>query len=61
MDVVGVERSFWGSDFSRLPETCSYRQSVTMFTEGLDFLKGRDLEMVMGKGLAAFMGWPGST
>ncbi len=54
----GVKRSFWGSDFSRLPETCSYRQAVTMFTEDLDFLKGQDLEWVMGRGLATLLGWP---
>jgi len=60
IEAFGVERSFWGSDFSRLPETCSYRQSVTMFTEELDFLKGHDLEMVMGGSVAQFFGWPAS-
>jgi L-fuconolactonase len=58
IEAFGLERSFWGSDFSRLPDTCSYRQSVTMFTEELDFLKGQDLEMVMGKSLSKFFGWP---
>ena len=58
IEAFGPERSFWGSDFSRLPDTCSYRQSVTMFTEELDFLKGQDLEMVMGKSLSKFFGWP---
>lgn len=54
----GVQRSFWGSDFSRLPENCTYRQAVTMFTEELAFLKGQDLEWVMGRGLATLLGWP---
>lgn len=54
----GVKRCFWGSDFSRLPESCSYRQAVTMFTEELDALKGEDLEWVMGRGLATLLGWP---
>jgi hypothetical protein len=41
-----------------LPETSTYRQAVTMFTEELDFLHGPDLEMVMGKSIAKFFGWP---
>jgi predicted TIM-barrel fold metal-dependent hydrolase len=58
IEGFGAERCYWGSDFSRLPETSSYRQSVTMFTEELDFLQGHDLEMVMGKSIAKFFGWP---
>jgi hypothetical protein len=30
---------------------CSYRQYVTMFTEEMLWLKGRDLKMVMGGAL----------
>ena len=58
VEAFGVERCFWGTDFSRLPETCTYRQAVTMFTQELDFLRGDDLEMVMGKSIARFFGWP---
>ena len=58
IDAFGVERSLWGTDFSRLPDTCTYRQAVTMFTQELDFLRGDDLEMVMGKSIARFFGWP---
>jgi hypothetical protein len=36
---------------------CSYRQCVTMFTEELPWLKGQDLEKVMGLGLAKWIGW----
>lgn len=61
VEAFGVERSYWGSDFSRLPDSSTYRQSVTMFTEELDFLRGHDLEMVMGKSIAKFFGWPAST
>ncbi|MEO3387928.1 amidohydrolase family protein [Mesorhizobium sp. CAU 1741] len=58
IEGFGVERCFWGTDFSRLPAGCSYRQAVTMFTEELDFLSGKDLEQVMGKSLSQFLGWP---
>jgi predicted TIM-barrel fold metal-dependent hydrolase len=58
IEGFGVERCHWGSDFSRLPESCTYRQAVTMFTEELPFLKGRDLEEVMGKSIARRLGWP---
>src|SRR5437773_1710147 len=44
-EAFGPERSFWGTDITRMP--CSYRQCVTMFTEELPWLKGRDLERVI--------------
>ena len=55
-DAFGPERMFWGTDWTRLP--CSYRQAVTMFTEELPWLKGADLEGVMGRGLSGWLGWP---
>jgi len=55
-DGFGPKRMFWGSDLSRL--NCPYRQCVTMFTEELPWLKGEDLEWVMGRGLSEWIGWP---
>ena len=57
IDGFGVRRSFWGSDFSRLPARCSYREAVTMFTEELDFLSAGELEWVMGRGVLSCLGW----
>jgi L-fuconolactonase len=57
IDGFGVRRCFWGSDFSRLPANCSYRQAVTMFTEELDFLSTSDLEWIMGRGALDYLGW----
>ena len=54
-DAFGPKRMFWGSDISRLP--CTYRQCVTLFTEELPWLKGQDLEKVMGRSLAKWIGW----
>ena len=54
-DAFGPERCFWGTDLSRMP--CSYRQCVTMFTEELPWLKGDDLERVMGTALCDWIGW----
>ena len=48
-------RMFWGTDISKMP--CSWRQCVTMFTEELPWLKGRDLDLVMGEALCAWWGW----
>ncbi len=53
----GPKRSFWGSDFSRLPHGVSYRQAITMFTEEFDFLSGEDLALVMGKAALECLGW----
>jgi predicted TIM-barrel fold metal-dependent hydrolase len=52
IEAFGPERCFWGTDITRMP--CTYRQCVTMFTEEMPWLKGRDLEQVMG---AAFVKW----
>ena len=54
-DAYGPHRFFWGTDITRMP--CSYRQCVTMFTEELAWLKGRDLELVMGQGVKDWLGW----
>ena len=54
-DVFGPQRMFWGSDLSRLP--CSYREGVTMFTEEMPWLQARDLELIMGRALCAWLDW----
>jgi predicted TIM-barrel fold metal-dependent hydrolase len=54
-DAFGPKRTFWGSDLSRLH--CPYRECVTMFTEEMPWLKGADLEWVMGRGLGEWIGW----
>jgi hypothetical protein len=46
-DAFGPERMFWGTDITRM--LCSWWQCVTLFTEELRWLKGRDLELVMGE------------
>ena len=55
VETFGPERSFWGTDITRMP--CSWRQCVTMFTEEMPWLKGRDLELVMGRALCDWIGW----
>src|SRR5262245_2681147 len=54
-EAYGPKRMFWGTDITRMP--CTYRQCVTMFTEELPWLKGRDLELVMGRALCDWIGW----
>src|SRR5487761_2117960 len=54
-DAFGPDRFFWGTDITRMP--CSYRQCVTLFTEELPFLAGRDLERVMGEGMRDWIDW----
>ena len=50
--AFGPKRAFWGSDITRVPASCSYRQTVTHVTEELDFLSANDLEWIMERGLA---------
>ena len=58
IEAFGPRRAFWGSDITRVPATCSYRQTVTHFTEELDFLSRDDLDWIMGRGLAECLRWP---
>jgi len=55
VDAFGSHRCFWGTDITRMP--CSYRQCVTMFTEELPWLQGRDKELVMGDAICDWLGW----
>jgi predicted TIM-barrel fold metal-dependent hydrolase len=55
VEAFGPDRCFWGTDITRMP--CTYRQCVTMFTEELPWLKGRDLERVMGGAFVDWLGW----
>jgi predicted TIM-barrel fold metal-dependent hydrolase len=54
-DAFGPQRMFWGTDITRMP--CSWKQCVTMFTEELPWLTGRDQELVMGRAVCAWIGW----
>ena len=54
-EAFGPRRMFWGSDMSRLP--CTYRESVTMFTEEMPWLSQEDLSWIMGNGVRAWLGW----
>jgi predicted TIM-barrel fold metal-dependent hydrolase len=55
VETFGPQRSFWGTDITRMP--CSWKQCVTMFTEEMPWLKGRDLELVMGRAACDWIGW----
>jgi predicted TIM-barrel fold metal-dependent hydrolase len=55
VEAFGPDRCFWGTDITRMP--CSYRQCVTMFAEEMSWLKGRDLERVMGGAFVDWLGW----
>ena len=54
-DAFGPERMFWGTDITKMP--CSWRQCITMFTEELPWLSGRDLALVMGEAVCRWWGW----
>jgi len=54
-DAYGPDRFFWGTDITRMP--CTYRQCVTLFTEELPWLHGRDLKRVMGEAICDWLNW----
>ncbi|MBB4956079.1 putative TIM-barrel fold metal-dependent hydrolase [Agrobacterium vitis] len=55
-EAFGPRRLFWGSDITRL--RCSWRDSMTMFTEKLDWLKDADRDLVMGGAITEWLDWP---
>ena len=55
-DAFGPRRTFWGTDLTRMP--CTYRECIDLFTDELGWLKGEDLEWVMGRGVCEWLGWP---
>src|SRR5690606_24011528 len=54
-DAFGPERLFWGTDLTKI--TCTYRQSVQMFTEEIDFFSAADLDLIMGRALCEWHNW----
>jgi len=54
-EAFGPRRVFWGTDITRLAP--SWRQCITLFTEELPWLKGDDLELVMGRAVCDWVGW----
>jgi predicted TIM-barrel fold metal-dependent hydrolase len=56
-DAFGPQRLFWGSDVTRL-KSVTYRQSVTMFTEALPWLSESDKQLIMGRAISTWIGWP---
>jgi L-fuconolactonase len=57
IEAFGPQRSIWGTDLTRFIQKCSYRDSVSMFTEHMDFLSESDKEWVMGRTVATCLGW----
>jgi len=53
--AFGPRRMFWGTDLTRMP--CTYYECIHMFTEHLPWLRGDDLEWVMGRALCEWLEW----
>lgn len=56
VDAFGPRRTFWGTDLTRMP--CTYYECIALFTEHQPWLRGEDLEWVMGRGVCEWLGWP---
>jgi len=54
-DAFGPDRMFWGTDITKMKPL--WHQCVTMFTEELPWLRGRDLDLVMGEAICRWWGW----
>ena len=57
VDAFSPQRTFWGSDVTRLP--CTYDEVRRLFVDELDFLSDEDLDWVMGRGVSQWLGWEG--
>ena len=54
-DAFGPERIFWASDLSRM--SGSYREVVTLFTEGTPWLSDEDKRLIMGEAVCRWLRW----
>ncbi len=54
-DAFGPRRMFWGTDITRMP--CSWKECVTAFSEHQPWLPEADKPWIMGRGIAAWLGW----
>jgi predicted TIM-barrel fold metal-dependent hydrolase len=54
-EAFGPKRMFWGTDLTRM--ACTYYECIHMFTDHLPWLRGEDLDWVMGKGVCEWLGW----
>jgi hypothetical protein len=54
-DAYGPQRPFWSTDITRMP--CRSWWCITLFTEKLAWLKGRDFEQVMGRAVGDWFRW----
>lgn len=59
IEEFGAERIFWGSDLSRLP--CAYSELVDTFMSHLPHVSDRDLALIMGDALVAWLDWKAPT
>jgi L-fuconolactonase len=55
LDAFGPERTFFGSDLTRLP--CTYRELIAFFDDALADLTPSDKALVMGEAAARWYGW----
>ncbi|MBS0242420.1 MAG: amidohydrolase, partial [Proteobacteria bacterium] len=53
-DAFGPSRMFWGTDITRMP--CTWKECVTGFIDEQAWMPKADLELVMGRGIAAWLG-----
>jgi predicted TIM-barrel fold metal-dependent hydrolase len=56
-DAFGPRRCFWGTDMTNSFTKATYRQRVTHFTEGLDFLSEDDKDWIMGRAILTRLNW----
>ncbi len=59
VEAFGPRRCFWGTDFTRRPiiDRCTYAETITHFTEHMDFLGQDDKEWIMGRAVCEYLGW----
>ena len=55
-DAFGPRRTFWGTDWTRLP--CTWREAISLFTEELPWLGDSDKDWIMGRAICEWLAWP---
>lgn len=54
-EILGPSKLAWGSDMPNVERNCTYKQSLTHLTRYCDFIKPKDMELILSGNIARIM------
>jgi predicted TIM-barrel fold metal-dependent hydrolase len=54
-EELGPQKLVWGSDMPNVERNCTYKQSLTHLTKYCDFIKPKDMDLILGGNIARIL------